>query len=306
MIGNYPLISVVIPVYNGERTILRAVKSVLNQSYPNIELRIVNDASKDETLEVLSEIKDKRVKVLSHKENKGGSAARNTGIKASKGQYVALLDDDDEWLPDKLMMQYRYLLDKDPKKWKAVITSYYYLSENDWSVVEFLKEGDLLEDMIMMKMNRSTVSSILMNKSVFKSVGYFDEKYRKFQDLEYIVRYLRKYKLAVVRKPLVRIYGEQGITRAEKVLNNKLLFLEDFKKDIEKLPKKMQHLVYARHWLQVARFFALDGRPRSAWYYMVKSLKHGILFSNRFKILPYETYFAIPIYLLRAWYLKRY
>ncbi len=89
----------------------------------------MNDASKDDTAEVLSEIKDKRLKVFSHKINMERSASRNDAMKFSKGEYLAFLDDDDEWLPNKISKQIKYLESKDAKIWKAVLSSHKLVNE---------------------------------------------------------------------------------------------------------------------------------------------------------------------------------
>ena len=100
------LVSVVIPVYNREDTIQRAVDSVLNQTYSNIEVLVVDDGSKDNSLEMLKKYhNDNRVKIFCQEFNQGANAARNRGIREAKGEYIAFHDSDDEWLPDKLEKQ---------------------------------------------------------------------------------------------------------------------------------------------------------------------------------------------------------
>lgn len=97
------LVSVIIPTYNRERTIERAVESVLAQTWKSIELIVVDDGSVDRSVEVLAKYGD-RIRVIRQK-NQGPSAARNTGIKAAKGEIIAFLDSDDSWLPDKIERQ---------------------------------------------------------------------------------------------------------------------------------------------------------------------------------------------------------
>ena len=100
-----PLVSVIIPTYNRADLILRAVRSVQAQTYPNWEVIVVDDASADNTPAVLSAVHDPRVRVLRHEKNQGPPATRNTGIAAARGEYLAFLDSDDEWLPQKLKTQ---------------------------------------------------------------------------------------------------------------------------------------------------------------------------------------------------------
>ena len=94
-----PTVSVIIPTYNRAHLVGRAIKSVLNQTYRDFEIIVVDDGSTDNTKDIIKEFqkKDKRIKYIPYEKNKGGSAARNTGIKAAKGEYIAFLDSDDEW-----------------------------------------------------------------------------------------------------------------------------------------------------------------------------------------------------------------
>ena len=100
-------ISVIIPAFNAESFLVDAVNSVLGQSYRNFELIIVNDGSLDLTSELIADImrKDSRVRSVTHVHNRGLPATRNSGIKAAKGEWIAFLDADDKWLPEKLSEQ---------------------------------------------------------------------------------------------------------------------------------------------------------------------------------------------------------
>lgn len=99
---NRRIISVVIPTYNRASTLIRSVNSVLFQTYPVDEIIIVDDCSSDNTEEIVASIDDARVKYLRHSQQLGGNAARNTGIDASSGDYIAFQDSDDEWSLSKL------------------------------------------------------------------------------------------------------------------------------------------------------------------------------------------------------------
>ena len=113
---NTPIISVIIPTYNRENMIGYAIKSVLNQTFKNLEIIVVDDGSTDNTEEIIRDFKDKRVKYIKkYKKNRGISVARNIGIKVARGKYIAPLDSDDEWLPEKLDKQIKILQDGPPE-----------------------------------------------------------------------------------------------------------------------------------------------------------------------------------------------
>src|SRR4030042_5052103 len=104
-----PTVSIIIPTYNRAHLVMRAINSVLDQSFQDFEIIIVDDASRDNTEKMVSGIRDKRIFYIRHEKNRGGSAARNTGIKQARGEYIAFLDSDDEWLPEKLEKQLKVL-----------------------------------------------------------------------------------------------------------------------------------------------------------------------------------------------------
>jgi len=109
---NEPLVSIIMPVYNGEKYIKEAIDSVINQTYKNWELIIVNDGSKDNTEEIIKSYNDKRIKYF-YQENKGVSAARNKALEVAKGKYITFLDSDDYLPPNSIKARVEYL-EKNP------------------------------------------------------------------------------------------------------------------------------------------------------------------------------------------------
>ena len=105
-------VSVVIPTYNSSAYIMHALESALNQTYDNLEVIVADDASTDDTCAIVRKLEDPRVKLIERTENEGGAVARNTAIRAATGRYIAFLDSDDYWMPNKLSVQIGQMLDK--------------------------------------------------------------------------------------------------------------------------------------------------------------------------------------------------
>ena len=118
--------------------------------------------------------------------------------------------------------------------------------------------------------------------------------------MEFVLRFLRKYKLAVVREPLAKIYGHSGNVSGQKMLEVKSKFLKDFEKDINSFGEGITKKIYARQWLQVSKHYALDGDIKNTFKYLHTSLSYGILFSNRYKFLILENYIALPYHLFKG------
>lgn len=111
--SDYGLVSVVMPNFNSEKYLEEAVRSVLNQSYCNLELLFVDDCSTDGSMEIIKRFDDARIKIFSTEKNSGAAVARNIGIKNAIGRWIAFLDSDDLWLPTKLEKQLRFMTDGD-------------------------------------------------------------------------------------------------------------------------------------------------------------------------------------------------
>ena len=110
---NNPLISVLLPVYNCEKYILDAIKSILNQTFTDFELLIIDDASTDGTVAVVNSFKDKRIKIIQKPQNSGLSKSLNQGITIANGKYIARMDGDDISLPERLAKQFAFLEDNE-------------------------------------------------------------------------------------------------------------------------------------------------------------------------------------------------
>ena len=118
-----PRVSVIIPTYRRPDFLGKAIESVLNQTFQDFEVIIVDDASNDNTGEVVRGFVDKRIHYVCHEVNRGGAAARNTGILKARGRYIAFLDDDDEWFPEILQLQIS-LLDQSPPEVGGIYAGY--------------------------------------------------------------------------------------------------------------------------------------------------------------------------------------
>lgn len=198
-----PLISVIIPAYNCETTIQDTLASVLNQSYSSIEIIVINDGSTDNTLKILNDVQDPRLRVLTFP-NSGVSASRNRGITHSKGKFIALLDADDIWLPDKLAAQLE-AFDQTPQvsvvySWTDYIDqSGQLLRHGSYSRIT----GDVYQRLLMGSFLESG-SNPLIRRDALEQVGGFDETLRTCEDWDLWIRLSSQYEFTVV--PAVHVY----------------------------------------------------------------------------------------------------
>ena len=169
-----PTVSVIIPTYNRAHLVGRAIQSVLEQTYKDFELIVIDDGSNDNTEYIIKEFqkKDKRIKYIAYKKNKGGSAARNAGIKSSKGEYIAFLDSDDEWLSEKLEKQIR-LFSSMPAK-VGVIYCGRYDFDDDTGIERLrscLFEGDVRIELFRGWCPSTTL--LMIRRQCFDAIGFF-------------------------------------------------------------------------------------------------------------------------------------
>lgn len=175
MMENTPLVSVIMPAYNAERFIRQAIQSVVNQTMPDWELLVLDDASKDETCAIVKEFenRDARIRLIEGKENAGPARLRNLGIEMSKGIYIALLDSDDVWFPDKLKKQVEYV---EATKADIIYCSYAMINEKDEKQCSdfVVSESATFESMLVQSV--ISCSTALLKKQSIQEYR-FPEKY---------------------------------------------------------------------------------------------------------------------------------
>ena len=206
-----PQVSVIIPTHNRATYLKGAIASVLKQTFRDFELVVVDDASTDETLEVVRSFSDNRIKYFRHETQRGGSAARNSGIVKSKCDYIAFLDDDDEWALEKLKLQIR-LLDRTPKQIAAVYTGYAWIDRKSGKLVGKripTSSGNLLSALYEGNCV-GTTSTVVVRRVCFKTVGLFDETLPSFQDYDMWLRIARVFCFECIDQPLVKYYSHEN------------------------------------------------------------------------------------------------
>ncbi len=191
---NNPKISVIIPTYNRAHLIGGTINGVINQTYTDWELLIVDDGSTDNTKEVVSEFvkNDKRIKYLPQEKNSGcPSVPRNVGVDNALGEYVAFLDSDDEWFPTKLEKQLALFENSDNPK-LGVVACYLNIKDNKSGKIvgkhDTYYRGDVLEKLINTDLNIFTASCVLTKLSILKEVGPFDPLFKVSEDSDMWLR----------------------------------------------------------------------------------------------------------------------
>lgn len=206
------MVSVVIPTHNRVDLLPRAIDSVLNQTYKDLEVIVVSDGSIDNT-DVLMQKYDRngRVRYINYTPAKGGNYARNTGINAAKGEYVAFLDDDDEWLPMKIERQVA-LMEADNEV-GLVYTGIKCIYVNEGISYSFMPtlRGDLSKKILFRNYIGST-SSVMLRRSLCRACR-FDENLQARQDFDLWIKVLQGCKADVVSEPMVNYYNYRNQTQ---------------------------------------------------------------------------------------------
>ena len=204
-----PLVSIVMPVYNGKLFIEKAVKSVLNQTYHHWELVIVNDGSTDNTLELLSALDDPRIRVVSQ-ENGGTAIARNHAMSLARGDYIALLDADDLWLPTKLAYDMALIkqLSSQRASTDVIIYGWFYGVDDDYNLAnfspKFIQEGLLFEAQLLEEKTILYNSCLLFHRHIYETLGGYQPGLYH-EDFEFILRISRQYPSFCTRQRLTLI-----------------------------------------------------------------------------------------------------
>jgi len=207
-----PLVSIIIPSYGGEKYLEEAIRSVFAQTYRDYELIVVDDGSPFAGVARICRKYEGKVNYV-RQENAGQAAARNTAIVKSRGQYVAFLDDDDVWMPEKLEKQVSYYeeLEKNGKDVGLIYSGHEHIDERGGLIHRVLlrSSGKNYGALIFMDFV-GTPSSVIIKRAVLDDIGLFDEKINNTEDYDLWLRIGRKYEIYSVNEYLIRYRNWRG------------------------------------------------------------------------------------------------
>lgn len=282
-----PLVSVIIPSFGGNSSLVRAIDSVLQQEYENFEIIVVDDNEPGSDARTKTEIMMKkyrtepRIIYVKHEKNKNGAAARNTGVMKAKGEYVAFLDDDDCFLKRKLECQVDYL--EQHLEHGAVYCWRYQNGE----LISSDLEGNLSKEILDLSFTPCT-PAIMMRTCCYLDLGGFDESFRRHQDFEFLLRFFRKYSIGVVKEPLIEIIGNEvrNLLQGKKAVELKRKFLSTFQATIEEIDcetKGFKKRVWAVHYSALAVNLTVGGHfLLLIQSYVQEGYKGGVLFWKKY------------------------
>ena len=270
MMMKNPLVSVIIPTYNRTNLIGGAIQSVLNQTFQDFEIIVIDDGSTDNTEETVNSFNNIKIRYISHSNNRGVSAARNTGIRASRGEYIALLDSDDEWLPGKLDKQIK-VLQSESSEVGVVYSDLFYIDENGKNMNKLRnpeKGGYIYEDLLS-KNCMSPPSTLLIKKECFNRVGLFDNLLNAQEDWDMCIRIAKYYRFALIKIPLVkyRLHSNQ----VSKNLGVKIItanrILVKYADELE-----IRRRARSKHYFYIGNRFCHMGKTKEGQRYLLKAI----------------------------------
>jgi len=243
-----PKISVVIPTHDRPELLKRAVASVQNQTYKNFELIVIDDV-----------------------ESRGGGWARNQGIKKAQGDFIALLDDDDEWMPNKLEIQMGQFEDttSDVGFCFSAVKNIKADNEDITQVPEGIHNYHKLA---LESFKCFLTVTLIIKKSVFEDVGYFDEKFPSHQDAELMVRISGKYKGLGINKPLTLVnmrsdHDSVGKNFEKRIVGREMI-LDKYMNEFKQRPQFLAH-----HYFELGLLYRDNGQFKEANKRFILALK---------------------------------
>jgi glycosyltransferase involved in cell wall biosynthesis len=235
-----PTISVVIPAYNGERTILETIASVQQQTCSDFELIVINDGSTDQTLELLHSIKEPRLKIFSY-ENAGLDVTRNRCLAHAAGEFITFLDQDDLWTTDKLELQLS-ALQKNPEAGVAYSWTCNMAEKGEWfqpgKQASF--EGNVLPQLLIDNFIANG-SNPLIRKQAIETVGEFDPQVSPCGDWDYFLRLAAQWSFVVVPKVQI-LYRQTSNSVSSKVKTMEKATIKVIEKAFQSAPPELQYL----------------------------------------------------------------
>lgn len=247
--------SVIIPAYNRESTINYCLSSVFEQTFPNFEVIVVDDGSQDNTAKEILAFSDERLRYICHERSKGAQAARNTGIKAAQGQWIAFLDSDDEWLPNKLEKQIQVLESYNFNQNIVLHANLYRFNPSNRKLklwVLPIVEGKNAYYSVL-RAPGPVFQTLVVAKLALEEIDWLDEKVPAYQEWDTAIRLARTCQLVQIHEPLAIYWLHAG----ETISKNKQLDIDGYRYVIEKHQEEIRRVAgissWHRHLMRLSR-----------------------------------------------------
>jgi len=276
-----PEVSIIIPTYNREKFLSKAIKSILTQTFKDFELIIVDDGSIDNTREIVNGFikQDRRIRYIYRKNSGGTSVPRNEGIKQANGNYIAFLDSDDQWLPEKLEKQITFFKNSKDKKLGFLGCGALAVKENTESIIAEYKLPNSFRGNVFFKLLKNNFilspSGIIISKKILDMVGMLDKKFKMVTDWDLYIRILKKYNFDFIKEPLFKYYvHEKNITKTldrREMIEDAVNLFEKHKNDYSFYFPNL----YAENLRYFANFYCKTGFMKLGRKYFVKAIREN-------------------------------
>lgn len=292
------LISIIITTYSRPDNLCRAIESVLNQTYSPIEIIVVDDNGLGTENQIRTEkllsyyIEGSKITYIKHEVNRNGSVARNTGVKAAKGFYIGLLDDDDEFAPDKIAIQIDTLINaqlRDPLCCGCYCNTEVHHKNGKISYRNNPKEQDITSSLLL-GYSQFNTSTFISTRASYLDITGFDERFLRHQDWEFFIRYLSRYHMVLPPNPqplIIKHLSPNAISRDPiRLIEYKEFFLKEMKSYIDVLEKSNQ--IYYRQYMDLSLGLYGYGFWRKAYFYYKKAATYyPVKMNDRLDVLRY-------------------
>lgn len=286
------LVSVVIPTYKRAELLSRAIDSVLNQTYPDIECIVVNDnIPNDEYSKVLYGLlekykSDKRFVFLEQEKHINGAEARNCGIRNAKGEYVAFLDDDDWWKPEKIEHQVAFIKKQSEKCGGVSTLVEFYTKGKPFRWSRPYKDGKICLQILRREVDVTTCSIMLKHEALDKA-GYFDNSLRRHQEIQLLSYFTSKYELRLLPEHLTCVNCDDSVRSptSEKLIGIKKDFFKSVKPLMDTLSSSERRSVYTVHELEMALVEFREKRYRKSILRGLKTVLSPFAFFMMLKVV---------------------